>query len=104
MNSQSQEVRILLVIQVIRTNQEMLIRHVIKTYDVSRTTLRNRIEDCTSKIEERNVQYNLTPTEKETFIRHILDLNLREFSFRINNVRDMTDLLRKMYYVKSINK
>ena len=53
----------------------MSIRRIIKTYDVSRITLRNRIEDCTSKVEERNVQYNLIPIEKETFVRHILDLD-----------------------------
>ena len=82
----------------------MSIRRVVKMYDVPRTTLHNRIEDCTPKVEERNVQHNLTSTEEETFVRHILDLDLREFSSRINDVRDMIDLLRKIRYVKSINK
>ena len=104
MNSQSQETRILLVIQIIYTNQEMSIRSIIKTYDVSRTTLRNRIEDYISKTEEYNVQHNLISTEKETFVRHILDLDLRGFSFRINDVRDMTDLLYKTRHIKSVNK
>ena len=76
MNSQSQEARIFLVIQTIYTNQEMSIRRTVKTYDVPRTTLRNRIEDCTSKTEERNTQHNLISIEEETLVRHILDLNL----------------------------
>ena len=103
-NSQFQEVRILLIIQVIRTNQEMSIRRIIKTYDVSRTTLRNRIEGCTSKVEEYNVQHNLTSIEEETLVRHILDLNLWGFSFRINDVRDMVDLLCKTRHTKSVDK
>ena len=82
----------------------MSIRRIIKTYDVPRTTLRNRIEDYTSKVEERNVQYNLISIKEETFVRHILDLNSREFSSQINDVRDMTNLLYKTRHIKSINK
>ena len=77
----------------------MSIRRVVKTYDVSQITLRNRIKNYISKVEKRNVQHNLILIEKETFIEHIPDLNLQEFSFRINDVRDMIDLLCKTYYV-----
>ena len=82
----------------------MSIRRVTKTYDVFRSILYNQIEDCISKTEERNVQYNLISIEEEILVRHILDLDLQEFSLRINNVRDMTDLLYKTRYVKSIDK
>ena len=75
MNSQSQEVKIHLVIQTIRTNQEMSIRRVVKTYDVPQTTLRDRMKGCIPKTEERKAQHNLTLTEEETFVRHILDLD-----------------------------
>ena len=53
----------------------MSIRRVLKTYDVSRITLRNRIENCILKTEEYNIQYNLISIEKETLVRHILDLD-----------------------------
>ena len=82
----------------------MLIRRTIKTYDVSQIILRNRIKNYISKIEEYNVQHNLISIEEETFIRHILDLDLREFSSRINDVQDMIDLFRKTRYVQSMNK
>ena len=72
MNSQSQEARILLAIQAIRTNQEMSIRHVTKTYDVPQTSLRNRMKDCILKTEERNVQYNLTSIKEEIFVQYPL--------------------------------
>ena len=75
MNSQFQEVRIRLIIQIIRINQEMSIRRVVKTYDVPQTTLRDRMKGCTPKAEERKAQHNLTLTEEETFVRHILDLD-----------------------------
>ena len=104
MNSQSQEARILLVIQVIRTNQEMSIRYTVKTYDVSQTTLRDRIKSYVFKVEERNVWHNLTPTEEETLVRYILDLDSQGFSSRINDVRDMIDLLRKIRHVKPVDK
>ena len=82
----------------------MSIRHAVKTYDVPQTFLRNRMKDCTSKVEERNVQYNLTPIEEETLVQYILDLNSRGFPFRINDVRDMADLLRKTRHVKPVGK
>ena len=104
MNSQSQEARILLVIQAIRTNQEMSIRCATKTYDVPQTTLRDRMKGCTPKAEERKAQHNLTLTEEETFVRHILDLDSREFPFRINDVRDMADLLYKIRGAKPVGK
>ena len=104
MNFQSQEARIFLVIQIIRTNQEMSIRCIVKTYDVSQTTLRDRIKDCTSKTETYNTQHNLIWIKEETFVRYILYLDLRGFPSQINHVRDMTDLLYKTRYVKPIGK
>ena len=40
-----------------------------------------------------NARYNLTPTEEETFVQYILDLDSRGFLPRIDDVRDMADLL-----------
>ena len=82
----------------------MSIRCIVKTYDVSQIILRDRMKTCVFKIEERNVRYNLILIEEEIFVRYILNLDLRGFSFQINDVRDMTDLLYKTHYVKSINK
>ena len=82
----------------------MSIRRTTKTYDVPQTTLYDRIKNCISKTKECKTQHNLILTKEETFVRYILDLNSREFSFRINNVRDMTDLLRKTRHVKSVDK
>ena len=82
----------------------MSIRRTVKTYDVPQISLRNRMKDCILKTEERNTQHNLTSTEEETFVQYILDLDSRGFPSRINDVRDMTDLLRKTRHVKPVGK
>ena len=82
----------------------MSIRRTVKTYDVFQIIFRDRIKNYISKTEERKISYNLILIKEKTFVRHILDLNLREFLSRINDVRDITDLLYKMCYVKLVNK
>ena len=82
----------------------MSIRYTIKTYDVSQIILRNRIKDCILKVKERNVRHNLTSIKEEILVRYILDLDLRGFSSRINDVRDMTNLLYKIRYIKPVDK
>ena len=82
----------------------MSIQRVVKTYDVSQTILRDRMKGCIPKTEERKTQHNLTLIEKEILVRHILDLDSRGFPSRINDVRDMTDLLYKIRHIKLINK
>ena len=82
----------------------MSIQYVVKTYDVSQIILRDRIKSCVFKIEERNTRHNLISIEEEILIRYILDLDSREFPSRINDVRDMIDLLRKIRYVKPVGK
>ena len=82
----------------------MSIRYIVKTYDVSQIILRNRIKNYVFKIKERNVRHNLTLIKEEILVRYILDLDLRGFPSRINDVRDMTDLLCKIRHVKSVDK
>ena len=82
----------------------MSIQYIIKTYDVPQTILRDRIKDCVSKTEERNARHNLTPIKEEILVRYILDLDSRGFPSRINDVRDMVDLLYKVRYVKPVDK
>ena len=53
----------------------MSIRYIIKTYDVSQITLRNRIKNYIFKIKERNTRHNLTLIEEEILVRYILDLD-----------------------------
>ncbi|ERF70741.1 hypothetical protein EPUS_05093 [Endocarpon pusillum Z07020] len=65
----------------------MSIRCATKTYNVPRTTLRDRMKGCTPNAEVRKAQHNLTLTEEETLVRHILDLDSRGFPPRIDDTR-----------------
>ena len=47
----------------------------------------------TPQAEKRNARHTLTSSEEETLVRHILDLDSRGFSPRIDSVRDMANLL-----------
>ena len=54
----------------------MSIRRVVKTYDVSQITLRDRMKKRIPKTENRNVQYNLISIKEEILVRYILNLDL----------------------------
>ncbi|ERF69808.1 hypothetical protein EPUS_09464 [Endocarpon pusillum Z07020] len=62
------------------------------------------MKGCTPNAEVRKAQHNLTLTKEETLVRHILDLDSRGFPPRINDVRDMADLLCKTRYAKPVGK
>ncbi len=101
---QTQEARIILVIETICTYKKMSIRYVMQTYDVLQSTFRDRIKGCIPKTEERNARYNLTPTEEDTIVQYILDLDSRGFPPRIDNMRDIADLLCKTRDAKPVGK
>jgi hypothetical protein len=90
---QTQEARIILAIEAIRTTKKMSIRRAAQTYDVPKSTLIARMKGRVAKAENRNARHNLTPAEEETLVRHILDLDSRGFPPRIDGVRDMANLL-----------
>ncbi len=56
------------------------------------------------KSERRNARHNLTPTEEETLIGYILDLDSRGFLPRIYDVEDMANLLLETYGAKRVGK
>ena len=93
MQTQTKETRIVLVIEAICTTKKLSIRHIAQIYEVSESTIRNRMKSCLPKAEKRNVQHILTESEEETFVRYVLDLDSRRFSPRLNIVQSMADLL-----------
>ena len=87
------EGRVVLAIEAIRTTSKMSVRQAAKIYQVPEATLRHRISGRTSKAEQRNARHNLSEFEEETLVRYILDLDLRGFPPRIEDVGDMANLL-----------
>lgn len=104
MSVQIKEGRIILAIEAIRVSKTMNLTRAAKVYNVPRTTLRDRLKGITPKPERRNAAHNLTSTEEETLIRYVLDLDSRGFPPRIDDVKDMADLLLTTRHVKPVGK
>src|SRR6266566_8841162 len=93
MQTQTKEARIVLAIEAIHTTKKLSVRRIAQVYEVSESTIRNRMKGCLPKAEKRNAQHILTESEEETFVRYVFDLDSRGFSPRLNVVRSMADLL-----------
>ena len=104
MSIQTQEARIILAIEAIYTTKKLSIRAAAKIYDVPRMTLVDRIKGRVAKPKKRNAQHNLTLTKEETLIQYILNLDSQGFPPRINNVRDIANLLCKTHHAKPVGK
>jgi hypothetical protein len=93
MSLQTQEARIILAIEAIRTTKKLSRRRAAKIYSVPETSLRDRINGITPKAEKRNARHNLTLSEEEAIVKYVLDLDSRGFAPRIEMVEDMANLL-----------
>ena len=58
----------------------------------------------TPRSETCNSQHKLTPSEEETLVRYVLDLDIRGFPPRIVGVSDIADLFLAVYYRKPTGK
>ena len=104
MSVHTQEGRIILAIEAIRTTKNLSTRAAAKTYNVPRMTLVDRMKGRIAKPEIRNARHNLTPSEEETLIRYILDLDTRGFPPRICSVEDMANSLLATRRAKPVGK
>ena len=104
MPANTQESRIILAIEAVRSTKRMSLRAAAKTYGVPESSLRYRIKGRVEKHEKRNAAHNLTESEEETLVRYILDLDSRGFPPRIEGVKDMADLLLMMRGAKRVGK
>ncbi|KFZ01213.1 hypothetical protein V500_00854, partial [Pseudogymnoascus sp. VKM F-4518 (FW-2643)] len=115
--SSSQEGRILLAIHAIKQGQFQSVRAAAASYDIPRTTLRDRIHGMASRRDstpnsritkatlrqraysvtsQRNSTPNLqklTLYEESALVQYILDLDSRRFLPRLQAVQEMADLL-----------
>ena len=104
MSVQTQEGRIILAIEAIRSCKKMSRRHAAKLYNIPEATLRDRINGKTPIQERRNARHILTPSEEESLVRYILDLDSRGFPPRFDGVEDMANLLLATRRAKPVGK
>ena len=91
--SSNQEGRILLAIHAIKQGQFQSVRAAAASYDIPRTTLRDRIHGMTSRRDSIPNSQKLTSYEESALIQYILDLDSRGFPPRPQGVQEMADLL-----------
>jgi hypothetical protein len=105
MQVQTQETRIIIIIEAFQTSKQKLNRRrVISIYKVPENIFRNRITSRTPCSNTRFAVQNLTETKKQVIVNHILDLDSRGFSPRQANIENIANYLRKTYKTKPVGK
>jgi hypothetical protein len=84
---------IFLAISNLNTNQIQTERCAASVYNVSRTTLRRRLDGVPARRDCQPNSKKLTQQEEEVIVKYILDLDLRGFPPTYAAVRDMADKL-----------
>lgn len=92
-NSTEQEGRILSAIQAIQKHEISSISLAARTFNVPRSTLRDRLSGHTERSTTRANSHKLTATEEESLEKWILSMDLRGSAPRPCTVREMADLL-----------
>jgi hypothetical protein len=93
MEIQTQEARIILAIEAIRTAKKLSRRSAAKIYNVPESTLRLRMNGHTTLHERPPPNLKLNNLEEEVIIRYILDLDIRGFAPRLAGVEDMANYI-----------
>jgi hypothetical protein len=105
MQIQTQETRIIIAIEAFQTSKQKLSRRrIISIYKIPENIFRDRITSRTPCSNTRPIVQNLTETEKQVIVNHILDLDSRRFSPRQTNIKDITNYFRKIYKTKPVGK
>ena len=104
MSVQTQEARIILAIEAIRTSKKLSCRNAAKIYNVPESTLRDRMNGRTTLPERRPGNTNLSNLEEQVIVNHIFDLDSRGFPPRQADVEAMANYLRKARGAKSVGK
>jgi transcriptional regulator with XRE-family HTH domain len=89
----TQEARIILAIEAIRTSKKLSRRKAAEIYNIPYTTLSERMAGRTSRSETRPNRHKLTELEEEVIIQYILDLDDRGFGPRLTSIEDIANYL-----------
>jgi hypothetical protein len=89
----SKEARIQLALQATRQNATMTQRHAASIYNIAQKTRSRRLAGTSSRRDCTPNLMNLSITEEEEVVQHILDLDARGFPPWLAAVKDMADSL-----------
>jgi hypothetical protein len=91
--SLSYEDRVILAVQLIKSDASLSLRHVASVYNVSRNTISNRRAGMHPRRDTYPNRSNLTKSEEDSLVLRIRDLSLRGFAPNHAEVRSMADQL-----------
>jgi transcriptional regulator with XRE-family HTH domain len=100
----TQEARIILAIEAIRTSKKLSIRKAAKIYNISHSTLSHRIAGRTSVYDYRLIATKLSELEEEVLVQYIIELDNRGFGPRLAGVEDIANYMLKSREGKRVRK
>jgi hypothetical protein len=89
----TQEARIILAIEAIRTTKKLTRLRAAKIYNIPYSILTGRMNGRTNLLERRPANHKLTKLEEEVISQYIVDLDSRGFAPRLAGVEDMANYL-----------
>ncbi|EED16233.1 conserved hypothetical protein [Talaromyces stipitatus ATCC 10500] len=92
-NSAEQEGRILLAISDLKNGRIRSVRKAAEIYNISRSTLQNRINGMPYRAEKRANNHKLTQSEEDSLVKWVLDLDRRGLPPRHSLVREMANYM-----------
>ena len=93
MRSPLDESQLLLAIQAIKNDPSLSHRKIAKIYNVSRTTLAQRLRGRQSSRDIMPNSRKMTDIEESVIVRYILELDSQGFPPRLSHVEDMANRL-----------
>jgi hypothetical protein len=100
----TQEARIILAIEAIRSPKRLSRAKAAKIYNILYSTLTDRINGRTPRQELRPLMQKLTELEEEVILRNILELDARGFAPRLAGVEDMANYILESRGGKRVGK
>jgi predicted HTH domain antitoxin len=101
---QTNEARIILVIEAIRSSSKISIRRAATFYEIPRSSFSYRLAGRIPCNKTEVNCYKLTEIEKEVIIRYILDLDTRGFAPRLASIKDIANYILESQGGKYVRK
>jgi transcriptional regulator with XRE-family HTH domain len=104
MQVQTQEARIILAIEAIRTSKNLSRRAAARRYNISESTLRDRMNGRTTMADRRPKAQKLTTIEEDVIVEYILHLDARGYPPLMENVAAMANHILQSRNASAVGK
>ena len=104
MENQTQEARVILAIEAIRSSKKLSCFKAAQTYNMPYSTLYHRIKGRTTFCERRPASHKLPELEEKVLARYIIDMDERGFAPRLADVEDMANYILESRGVQRVGK